>query len=383
VVPTYLPATRYGGPIHSVHGLCKALADQGHDVHVYTTNVDGQGESPVPLGQPVQREGVSIIYFATGWLRRIYRAPAMAARLAKCVASFDLVHIHAMFLWPGLAASQAARQAGVPYVVSPRGMLVPELIARKSRLAKTAWLRLFDRRMLRDAAAVHVTSPVEAQDLQALGIATRRVLVIPNGIEVRESATQAVVRQPHLLYLGRLDRKKGIEVLLLTMALLPGVPLVIGGSGEAAYTAELQRLASTLGLDGRVEFLGHLDDAAKWREYRRASLFVLPSLSENFANVVLEAMAAGCPALVSPGVGLAETVARHECGRVVEREPPAIAAAVRELLDQPELRARMGKNGMAAARSFAWERVAGRMIDAYGELLTQAVAGNGRVRVAQ
>ena len=65
VVPTYYPAVRYGGPIRSVHGLASALAAQGHDVHVYTTNVDGEGVLPVPLDRPVQLDGVNVWYFAT------------------------------------------------------------------------------------------------------------------------------------------------------------------------------------------------------------------------------------------------------------------------------------------------------------------------------
>ena len=77
VVPTYYPAVRYGGPIQSVHGLTTALAAQGHNVHVYTTNVDGEGISPVSLDQPARLDGVTVWYFATSAGRRLYRSPAM------------------------------------------------------------------------------------------------------------------------------------------------------------------------------------------------------------------------------------------------------------------------------------------------------------------
>ena len=77
VVPTYYPAVRYGGPIRSVHGLASALAAQGHDVQVYTTNVDGDGVSPVALDQPARLDGVTVWYFATGVGRRLYRSPSM------------------------------------------------------------------------------------------------------------------------------------------------------------------------------------------------------------------------------------------------------------------------------------------------------------------
>lgn len=366
-----------------MHGLCKALVARGDEVHVFTTNVDGPNESAVPLDQTVHLDGVAVTYFPTSRPRRIYRSPAMARRLTKTVSNFDLVHIHAMFLWPGLAASKAARKAGVPYVVSPRGMLVPSLIARKSRLAKQAWLHIFDHKMLRNAAALHVTSDLEQDDMRSLGIRARRVLVIPNGIDIPAFNPDSKEREKHVLYLGRLDRKKGIEVLLRAMARLPDVPLVIAGDGEKTYVDALKRLTSELALEDRVTFLGHLEDEAKWREYRRAGLFALPSVSENFANVVLEAMAAGCPVLVSPGVGLAETVANQHCGRVVQREPGELAAAIRELLDDPEARKKMSSYGMKAAKEFAWDHVARKMAAAYQQLTSRPETAQRRTRLAQ
>src|SRR4051812_26407557 len=155
VVPTYLPATRYGGPIYAVHGLCRALAARGHEVDVFTTNVDGDRDSEVPLGAPVTLDGVRVHYFASspaGIRRRFYVSPLMRAALANELVDRDIVHLHSVFLWPTYATARAAERARVPYVVSPRGMLVPELIRRKSRLVKSAWIRLVERRTFRHAS---------------------------------------------------------------------------------------------------------------------------------------------------------------------------------------------------------------------------------------
>jgi hypothetical protein len=85
VIPSYLPAVRYGGPIFATHGLCKALAARGHEVQVFTTNIDGPGSSPVPIGLPVNLEGVQVRYFPSPLLRRLYwargRRPVWRARL--------------------------------------------------------------------------------------------------------------------------------------------------------------------------------------------------------------------------------------------------------------------------------------------------------------
>ncbi len=183
VVPTYLPATRYGGTIHSIHGLCGALAARGHDVHVFTTSVDGRGDSAVPLGRPVDRDGVTVWYFPSRRLRRLYWSPPMATALRWDTASFDLVHLHSVFLWPTWAAARAARATGVPYLLSPHGMLVKDLFRARSRIAKTAWMSLVERGNLAHAAGIHVTSAVEALEVEKFGCRLAgRIVEVPNGV---------------------------------------------------------------------------------------------------------------------------------------------------------------------------------------------------------
>src|SRR5262245_33405590 len=94
VIPSYLPAVRYGGPIFAAHALCKALAARGHEVQVFTTNIDGSGTSPVPVGLPVNLEGVQVRYFPCPLLRRLYWAPALAHCLANEVGKLNIIHLH-------------------------------------------------------------------------------------------------------------------------------------------------------------------------------------------------------------------------------------------------------------------------------------------------
>jgi glycosyltransferase involved in cell wall biosynthesis len=228
VVPTYLPATRYGGPIVSVHGLCRALAARGHDVHVFTTNIDGDGTSAVPLGVAVPLDEVNVHYFASP-LPRLYYSPAMR-RALKGVDRFDVVHLHSVFLWPTYAAARAARKAGVPYLVSPRGMLVPELIERKSRLAKRVWIRLFEESTLLHSSIVHFTSGREREDARRTGIPIPGAVIIPNGVEL--SLDRSSERGTDLLFLGRINWKKGLDRLIEAMRLLPEARLTIAGNDE-------------------------------------------------------------------------------------------------------------------------------------------------------
>src|SRR5688572_29471050 len=136
VAATYLPAVRYGGTIVSVHGLCRAMAARGHDVHVFTTSVDGPQDSNVEHDGPVDIDGVKVWYFKSPSFRRLYWSPPLGAALRAQVASFDVVHTHAVYLWPLWQAAREARRAGVPYVISPRGMLERDLVAHRNPLLK-------------------------------------------------------------------------------------------------------------------------------------------------------------------------------------------------------------------------------------------------------
>lgn len=353
VVPTYLPATRYGGPIVAVHGLCKALAARGHEVHVFTTNVDGPGVSDVSLDRPAVLDGVHVQYFASSF-PRLYISPSMKTALAD-IGKFDVAHLHSVFLWPTMAAARAAKKAGVPYLIAPRGMLVRELIRRKSRFVKTAWLQLIERRNFRHAAAVHFTSHRELTDAQQIRMPLPHPAIVPNGIDLVERPN--VARDANtVVFLGRINWKKGLDRLI--DALPDGARLEIAGNDEENLTPRLRALAT--GKD--VVFHGPLYGAAKWQLLARASVFALPSLSENFGNAVVEAMMMETPVVLSPEVGLAEHVAFANAGLMADD----FRSALTTVLADARLRTELGRNGRALVeRDLTWPRVAEQMEEVY------------------
>ncbi|HJX28052.1 MAG TPA: glycosyltransferase, partial [Thermoanaerobaculia bacterium] len=302
VVPTYVPAWKHGGPIRSVHGLARALAARGHQVTVFTTDVDTIGA--VPVGQAVALDGVEVWYFPVTVPRRLYRSPAMGAALRDRVSGFDVVHLHSVFLWPTAAAARAAERAEVPYLLAPRGMLVADLLRRRGRWRKAAWLRLVERRTLARAAGLHATAELEAEEARRLDLPIPRVFVVPNGIDPEPpadlSSIQPTIRRlldsgPFLLYLGRLSWKKGLDRLIPALARVPETTLAVAGNDEEGIRPRLEGLAREAGVVGRVVFLGPVDGADKAALLQRCAALVLPSYSENFGNSVLEAMAAGRP----------------------------------------------------------------------------------------
>jgi glycosyltransferase involved in cell wall biosynthesis len=378
VVPSYLPAVRYGGPIFAVHALCRALAARGHEVQVFTTNVDGAENSSVPVGTPVTLDGVLVRYFACPSLRRLYWAPALGRALEREIGTFDAVHLHSVFLWPTWAAARAARRARAPYVLAPRGMLIKELIARRSRLAKTAWIRCIERSNVEHASAVHVTSQLEAAELERFAWRLPRLAVLPNGIdeplaskgEIGADVAAIVARAPLVLFLGRLSWKKGLDRLLSAFAHTSAGTLAIIGPDDEGLASQFARQAGQMGLADRVLILPRsVVGAEKERLFAAARLFVLPSYSENFGNTVLEAMRRGVPVVVTPEVGAAEIVRESGAGVVTAGEPEPLSAAILRLYSDPDLARSMGEAGQRhAIEHYTWSSVAARMQGLYESL---------------
>ena len=381
VTPVYAPALRYGGPVVAVHGLCRALAARGHDVTVMTTNVDGAGVSDVPLDRPLRRDGVTIRYFPSPLLRRIFWSPALGRALDGAMRDADLVHLHMLFQWPVWAGARAARQARLPYVVSPRGMLVADMVRRRNRLAKTLWLALIERGTVEGAAALQVASELEAAELAGFGWKLPPIAVAANGVDDPDPAVAgqpvaadiraAIAARPVVLYLGRLSWKKGLDRLLRAFALTSSGTLVMAGTDDEGLSPRLAALAARLNVGERVRIVPRtVDGADKEALFAAARLFVLPSYSENFGNTVLEAMRRGVAVLTTPQVGAAAIVEAAQAGMVVDGDPQTFAAAMRQLIGDPARAATMGAAGRShVVAHYGWPAMAVRVEQLYLSLI--------------
>lgn len=380
VVPTYLPAVRYGGPIFAVHGLAKALSAAGHDVHVFTTNVDGKGVTDVPLDRPVKRESVQVHYFTSPYLRRLYYSPDLRAQCIRQVTTFDLVHLHSVFLYPTFAAASVARKSRVPFVLSPRGMLVRELIDERNGMLKRAWISAVESGNLRNAAAIHLTSEEERRALTDLGLTLAPTAIIGNGVDEPASFTIAQAsadvraecrRGFDILCFGRISWKKGLDRAIRALSLMPSATLLIAGNDEDDHTKSLKAIASGCGVEDRVSFLPRqISGSDKEVLFAAAKLIALPSVSENFGNVVVEALIRGKPVVVTEGVGAAEIVTACGGGIVTTNDDAEFAAALATLLSSNEQREQMGRAGaIHVRRDYTWANVARRFEALYESVM--------------
>ncbi len=351
------------GPSYSVPRLCESLAARGHDVEL--SCLAARGHIP-GVRLDVHREWPIVPRFAIS----TSHARALQAK-AKIV---DVVHNHSLWSMVNIASGLIVPGSRAKLVTSPRGTLSEWALARRRLLKRALWP--LQRAALDRANLLHATSEEEHDEIRAVGLAAP-VAVIPNGVDVpplRKRSEPSVRRT--LLYLGRLHPIKGLDHLLAAWEWLqerhPEWNLCIVGRGEPRHEADLKRMSAQLSLR-RVEFHGPLYGDAKVRAYLDASLLVLPSWSENFGMVVAEALAHGCPAVVSRGAPWSG-LEREGCGWWVARETTALMAGLDTAMSTPRDTltdmGRRGRNWME--RDYGWEAVARRMERAYAWVLGAA-----------
>jgi glycosyltransferase involved in cell wall biosynthesis len=278
--------------------------------------------------------------------------------------SADVLHLALSFTHMNIAGREAALRLGVPYIYSPRMCLDPVRM-RQRRLSKYAFLVLYERAIIRDAAAIQVLMEAEREHVLRQGARPEQCVLIPNGADVGTDTIfpdGAIFRKhfrihknaPLVLVLGRLQRAHALDALIESFASvfasIPAARLVVAGADERAR-ASLERQADRLGIQQAILIVGRIDGNLRLAAFRAADIFALLPASPGMPATVLEAAAAGTALLVSDRCDLPE-LARYGAGRLVRPEVEALAAALREMLaDRPGLKA-MGE----AARRMVRER---------------------------
>jgi glycosyltransferase involved in cell wall biosynthesis len=352
------------GPSYSVRALAGALAALGAEVRLHSVRGWRDGGDPVETGvlHTTHRQDLAAV--------PLLGAACLSRELAAALARSDaaVLHGHGLWLAPNIYPARAARRVGAKWVVSPRGMLSAEAMTFSSAKKRVFW-RLFQRRALVAADLIHATGEGEVADIRAAGL-VGPVAVIPNGVDLPPPPAAGPRTGPlTILSLGRIHPKKGLDSLVRAWASLeaawPDWRLRIVGPAELGHDRALIDLAARLGL-ARCAIEGPLYGDDRLAALRGANLFVLPTLSENFAMTVAEALAAGTPVISTRGAPWAG-LETEGCGWWIDHGPAPLAEtlALAMSLGRPALAA-MGERGRAwMARDFAWSRIAGDMLQAY------------------
>ncbi len=370
VIPSVGP--QRGGPSVLMRTLARALSNTGMEVHVATTDDNGPGRLSVPHGLPQHEDGATFWYFPRQTRFYTFSWP-LTQWLARHVSEFDLVHIHALFSYAALPAAVLAHRAGVPYIVRPLGTLNRWGIRNRRPWLKRLSFRVLESRILASAAGVHYTCEQERVEAGELGVSANP-LIIPNAVELPTREICPTHALPHgrkvILFLSRFDRKKGLDLLFAAFARVrtacPGALLVLAGTGDPELVASLKSDADRLGIAADVVWAGFLTGEDKWAALGAADVFVLPSYSENFGIALVEALACGCPVVLSDQVGIHREISRAEAGLVIPCRVEELAAAILNVLTDAALRRRMSENGVRLARQqFSIEAVSRQLAAAY------------------
>ena len=392
VVQSYFPFQDRGGPVVKVRALARGLAKRGQQVTVLTADL-GLGRDygsdanfrRCQWGWCAQEDGVETIYLSTmAHYRALTLNPRVVAFSRASISQFDLVHLYGLYDLLGPAVSFFCRRERIPYVIEPMGMYRP--IDRSFRM-KRWWHWSLGDAYWRNAALIVATSEMEQQELLEDGVPAEKVTIRYNGIEASngDSPSRGAFRtkwgipsdETLIMFLGRLIPRKGADILIdaFCQACPKSGRLVIAGpEGEPGYRATLEQRVRDAGIESRVIFTGALYDRDKSNLMMDADIFVLPSRYENFANSVAEAMAFGIPVIITECCGIRSLVSGR-AGLVIAPEKEPLVAALRNLISDPVLHAKLKSGCHEVAAELGWDRLTAQMEAHYMKI--RANSGGG------
>jgi len=369
--PAWAPSRAFGGPVVAAGELVRRLVARGHDVDVITTTIVDLHSRPSSRSSLGVVDGATVRYLSTPlryrWMGITPTLPFALARLNRP----DVAHVFGFRdpITTGVAAW--CRLAHVPYIFEPLGMFEP-------RLRKVLLKRLLDatlyRGVARGAAAVVVASEREREAVIACGIPAARVHVRGNGFpdpsQMSADRDGDLRKQlgipegaPIVLYVGRIASGKGIEHLLEAAKQIPDAHVVLAGPDDRHGVATEAPRVHTL----------PMTEEPPHGLYPQADVFVLASEGESFGMVAAEAAAAGTPVIVSERCGIASFFEDGEA-LIVPYDREAVVAGVRRVLDDAELRARLARGGIEAARRTSWDRIADAQEEIYRAAASRTAA---------
>jgi glycosyltransferase involved in cell wall biosynthesis len=362
-----------------------------------TSNSDLDQDLDVPLGQPVDVDGVSVWYFARQeffkrWLPFVpylsksmgyLYSPQIRPVLDRLTPNADIIHTHMPYVYPSYAAARAAFRYGKPLIYHQHGVFDPERL-RFRGLKKRLYIAAVERPIMQRANTLIAETTAAEESYRALGVTTR-IAIVPNGVEVpRVPHTVSLdferrwgipPQAPMILFLGRVHPIKGADRLLdAFLEVHPRIPeavLVIAGPDEWGVEAQFRKRVAQAGLEGRVVFPGMVTGQTKLDFLSRANLFCLPSSAEGFAMAVLEALASATPVLISPRCHFPE-VEQAGAGRVVPPDTGSIGAALVQLLGDASKLSAMGRAGrQLVAAHYSWDEITRQYLAIYERAIAE------------
>lgn len=391
VIQTLSP--KLGGPVTVLRALAKEQSISGHKVTILTTNLDyPKGILTFQKNSSIPGSFAEVKYFPSEFPFACF-STGIARWLNQSDGQIDILHAWCLYRFPQTYSCYFARKKSLPYIIRPCGALEPFLY-KQSALSlplKRIYEWCFEWPNLRKATAINCVTEQEAINLPRF-ISRNKVFVLGNGIDwefYKDISAKGSFRMrlelddqvPLVLFLGRINFKKGLDLLIPAFARVlekyAEACLAIVGPDNEGYGSKVRHWCRDQGIQNKVCFVGHLEPEEVKQAYVDADVFVLPSYTENFGMTVVEAMACGCPVVISDHVNIWREILEEEAGLVVGLDPSEISVTICQLLSNKASARAMGMRGrIAAKKRYAWPRIVEQMTQVYRRLIAENAAGN-------
>ncbi len=364
------------------------MADLGHNIVLYTTTwpLHKSGEKEVVSELKDEKGNYEIHTFPAKWnpfFPGLPHSPALVRAVLNHSREFDIVH--SFSLWNPVASFslRALRQCGVPYCLTPLGMLDP-VVRRRNRWKKLAWSHFWERANIEGAALIHFTAGLEEERARSFWKLNGSI-VVPQVVDLQHwqtlpdrSLIEADFPQTRgrevILFVGRINWVKNLDLLLKSLAKVrlkrPDSMLVCAGPDSEGTQSALEKQARELGIRDHVLFTGMLRGERLKSAYARADVLALVSRKENFGHAAAEALACGIPVVLSREVGLAADWPASESVRRVDANPEAIASALIQVLERNDVSGLPDREARSLAFKFLGAFPGARIADAYRSVVS-------------
>lgn len=385
IIPYFVPAWDYGGPLAVCYELSKELVNIGHEVSVYTTDALDSNNRVDKKCEVF--DGISVTRFRNisnylAYQHNIHLSASMPLRIRGAISKFDIVHIHEYRSAQTVTASFFARKYRIPYIIQAHGALP---VDSPKRQLKTAFDYLCGYRIINSAAKLIALNQTEVYQYKRMGAINEAIEIVPNGINLSEFEilprkgsfrTRYGINERDfiILYLGRIHPSKGVDLLITSFAMLTryfhNLKLVIAGPDDGQLS-ELKELVNRLDMVDRVVFTGPLYGSEKLKAYVDSTVFVTTSFS-GFPVTFLEACACGVPIVTTDKGDNLEWI-NNRVGIVARYDKNSLAQAINDLLSNPIRVAKLQRNAKELVKTrFNWEIIGKQVERMYQRLIVEA-----------
>lgn len=373
----------YGGTSKVVKELAQGTSSLGISVDIVTTNANSSVKLDVPLNIWIKEESYKIKFFSCWHRDDFIISFSLINWLISHVVDYDLVHTNTVFAPLVLVAHWVCQWRNIPYIATPHGMLEPWTLSYKA-WKKRFYYSLFEKPALHSASAIQVLANSEANNVKSLGF--KHFVVIPNGIHPQEFQTlpePEVFYQQFpftrnktlILFLGRIDPKKGLDLLAPAFAKahnqFPQTHLVVAGPDSIGFITTVQSYFIQAECLDAVTFTGMLTGSLKYAAFAAANLYVAPSYSEGFSMSVLEGMASGLPCVITTGCNFPEA-ATAKAAYIVDIDADVIADTLIQCLRAPQPTKAMGNRAREFIfQNYTWDLAAEKLVRIYKAIINR------------